>query len=78
VPRDPQTANEEDWWRAIIVPFGQHEGTTLGELPKNTLFGFWANYEPREYKGRIKDSDETFREALDDAGEHYKFKTPED
>lgn len=71
-------------WRSFPVPFGKNAGTPLGNLPKNTLFGFWANFEvTTEYNGHPKsesqiEKDEEFRAALDAAGEHYQFEKPED
>lgn len=69
---------EDEPWRAFPVPFGQFQGQPLGEVPKNKLFGFWANYTPKPYKGKISKSDFLFRQMLDAAGEHYEFTRPED
>lgn len=76
-------APESDDWREFIVPFGKHKGTRLEDLEKNTLFGFWANYEvEKEYQGKPKkpetiEADQAFRDALDEAGIHYEFKMPD-
>jgi hypothetical protein len=73
----------DDSWRAFVVPFGKNAGKTLGSLPKNTCFGFYANFKVElEYKGRARkpeaiEKDKTFREALDQAGQFYEFTKPE-
>lgn len=73
----------DDSWRAFVVPFGKNAGKTLGSLPKNTCFGFYANFKVElEYKGRARkpealDKDKAFREALDQAGQFYEFTKPE-
>lgn len=73
-PNSPDAA-----WRSFEMPFGKDKGTPLAELPKNTLFGWFANYEVEtEYNGRPKkpeqiEKDQEFRRMLDMAGEHYQF-----
>ncbi len=68
-------------WYNFPVPFGKHAGTTLGNLDKNVLFGFWTQFEvEHEYNGRPKkpetiERDQQFRDFLDEAGEHYQFKS---
>lgn len=76
VPRDKEPLPEDNWWRAVEIHFGRNEGTALGDMEKNTLYGWWANWQPKEYKGQISAKDKELREALDAAGEHYQFKTP--
>lgn len=81
VPRDPMPdPNSPDApWRSFPVPFGKHSGTQLGNLDKNILFGFWANFEVEtEYNGKPKAEktiarDRLFRQMLDAAGQHYDF-----
>lgn len=76
VPRDEDSALEGEEWRTFPVPFGKDAGVALEEIDKKTLYGWWANYEPKEYKGKIKEIDVKFREMLDLAGEYYRFTTP--
>lgn len=76
VPRDiDPEPSEEDWWREVEFHFGKSQGTALGDMEKNKLYGWWANWEPKEYKGEISPQDKRLREALDAAGEHYHFKS---
>lgn len=78
-PKDEPKEAKDEPWRAFPVPFGKKSGVALGDLPKNSLFGFWANFKVEtEYNGRAKKpetivKDQQFREALDQAGIHYKF-----
>lgn len=78
VPRDPDAGQpaDDEWWRETPIHFGTNKGITLGELEKNTLYGWWANWEPKPFKGRVSEADRNFRKALDAAGEHYGFKAP--
>src|SRR4029079_1596967 len=42
-------------WSDYPMPFGKNAGVLLGKLPKNYLFGSWANYVVEtEYKGKPK------------------------
>jgi hypothetical protein len=72
-------SESEEAWRDFVMPFGKDKGTTLGELNKKTLFGWWANYEVEtEYNGKPKKpetiaKDQEFRDMLDAAGEHHEF-----
>lgn len=72
-------AEVPDAWRSMVVPFGKSKGATLGDLPKNVLFGFWANFVVEsEYEGKPLsperiERDKAFRSALDEAGKHYAF-----
>jgi hypothetical protein len=74
---EEDAANEP--WRAFQMPFGKEKGVPLGELPKNKLFGWWANYKVEtEYNGKPKNpdtiaKDQAFRDMLDAAGTHYEF-----
>ncbi len=84
----PQPAQSEpdhhdtDWYQ-FPVPFGKDAGKMLGELEKNTLFGWWSNFTvEREYKGKPRpkdkiETDRTFRVMLDKAGVFYKFEEPD-
>lgn len=80
---DPGKAKKNEPWRYFPVPFGNHAGKKLEDLPKNVLFGFWANFKVEvEYKGRPKKAetiarDSQFRLMLDEAGKHYEFKNPD-
>lgn len=71
-------------WRSFKVPFGGSAGTTLAELDKKKLFGFWANFKVEDtYQGKPRSpqkiaADKIFRAMLDEAGKHYKFTPPED
>ena len=73
---------ETEVWRSFIVPFGKSKGVKLEELPKNTLFGYWANFKVEtQWKGKPVrpekiEADQAFRDALDEAGEHYEFEEP--
>jgi hypothetical protein len=78
------SASATEAWRSFLVPFGRHAGIRLEKLPKNVLFGFWANFEvTHEYndKPRKKETierDEAFRQALNEAGKHYEFTLPDE
>ncbi len=67
-------------WYNFPMPWGKNSGKILGKLPKNYLFGLWANWQPEtEYKGKPKSnqdiaSDRLFREMLDAAGVFYEFR----
>lgn len=83
VPREralPLDSAADEPWRTFPMPFGKNAGKPLADLPKNYLYGLWANYEvEEEYNGKPKRpetiaKDEEFREMLDAAGEHYSFK----
>jgi hypothetical protein len=81
VPRDKNDPDHpEAPWRSFPMPWGAKAGTPLAKLPKNYLFGNWANYEvTTEYNGKPKSAetiakDEMFRAMLDEAGKHYQFK----
>jgi hypothetical protein len=81
VPRDKNDPDHpEAPWRSFPMPWGNHAGTPLAKLPKNYLFGNWANYEvTTEYNGKPKTEatiakDELFRAMLDEAGKHYQFR----
>lgn len=77
-----QAEFNDETWRTFPTPWGKMAGTPLGKLPKNTLFGYWANTKVEtEYKGKpiapekIAQS-RAFRAHLDQAGIHYKFEQP--
>ena len=82
MPKQPEFTDET--WRTFVVPWGKNAGKALDKLPKNTLFGFWANFEVEtEYNGKPKKpetvaKDRAFRAALDQAGIHYNFEEPQD
>jgi len=69
----------DETWRSFVVPWGKNAGKTLDKLPKNTLYGFWANFTVEtEYNGKPKKpeavaKDRAFRAALNQAGIHYQF-----
>lgn len=71
-------------WRSFPMPFGARAGVKLADLPKNYLFGLWANYKVETvYNGKPKkpetiQRDTVFRKMLDAAGVHYKFEKPDD
>lgn len=86
VPRDPvPDCNSPDApWRSFPVPFGRHAGTKLADLDKAALYGFWANFEVKDFflgaDGQTKRrtpqkiaADQQFRDMLDAAGAHYQF-----
>lgn len=84
VPRDTNDPNHPNApWRSFPMPYGKNAGTQLAKLPKNYLFGLWANFEvSTEYNGRPKSEssiakDEQFRAMLDEAGAHYEFSKPD-
>jgi hypothetical protein len=66
------------------MPFGKEAGIPLAKMPKNKLFGWWANYiVETEYNGKPKRpetiaKDQMFRAMLDEAGKHYAFTKPTD
>lgn len=89
VPRDANLdPNSPDApWRSFPVPFGKEAGTPLAKLDKKVLFGWWANFEPKETwedkQGTVRATapdklgrDRKFREMLDEAGKHYEFQEP--
>jgi hypothetical protein len=71
-------------WRFFPMPFGKEAGIPLAKMPKNKLFGWWANYiVETEYNGKPKRpetiaKDQMFRAMLDEAGKHYAFTKPTD
>lgn len=79
-PPPASTDSKDEPWRSFPTPFGKHAGVMLGNLDKNVLFGFWANYTVEtHYNGKPKkeetiQKDRIFREMLDAAGRHYDFK----
>lgn len=82
-PPPPESDNDggSDDWRSFKVPFGNDKGTPLDELDKKKLFGWWANFEVKDVdedgnprKPEWIESDQEFRDALDEAGHHYNFK----
>ena len=82
-PAQSETDHHDADWYQFPVPFGKDAGKMLGELEKNTLFGWWANFTvEREYKGKPRpkdkiETDRTFRVMLDKAGVFYKFEEPD-
>lgn len=84
------TEGQEEWdkpdapWRAFVVPFGKNAGTKMAEIPKNALFGFFANFKVEtQWNGKPVNPDKIkkdteFRAMLDQAGRHYNFKMPDD
>lgn len=72
-PTAEQSSLASPWWKTVVIPFGKNKGSALGNLPKPTIFGWWANWQPRPYKGRISEVDAQLRKALDMAGIYYKF-----
>ena len=80
VPRDADAGRVGEWWREVVVGYGKHKGEKLEDLPKETLFGFWANttveteFNGKPKKAEIVERDQQFRKALDAAGLVYKFK----
>lgn len=78
-PPPASTDSKDEPWRSFPTPFGKHAGVMLGNLDKNVLFGFWANYTVEtHYNGKPKkeetiQKDRIFREMLDAAGRHYDF-----
>lgn len=77
---DGDGVTDEQWWKKVAIPFGNQEGTTIGDLEKKKLYGWCMNYEVEETYGGIRKSDadiekmKKFREALDAAAAHYEFK----
>jgi hypothetical protein len=71
-------------WRFFPMPFGKEAGIPLAKMPKNKLFGWWANFKVEtEYNGKPKreetiKKDQAFRDNLDQAGLHYDFDKPND
>lgn len=80
IPATPevQSSLADPWWKSIVIPFGKNKGSALGNLPKPTIFGWWANWQPKPYKGRISEVDALLRKALDAAGVYYKFALPDE
>jgi len=54
-------------WRDYPVPFGKNKGAKLGALESKSLSWYIEKYEPKPYNGKISDSDQAFRAALDAA-----------
>ena len=67
-------------WYNFPMPWGKNAGKILGKLPKNYLFGLWANWQVEtEYNGKPKskqaiETDREFRAMLDAAGVFYEFR----
>jgi len=74
----PKTAPVGDDWKAVCIHFGKNKDKALGGLTKKTLYGWWANWQPEPWKGKINPKDQRLRDALDAAGAHYKFGAPKD
>lgn len=78
-PEQEALPMDDEKWRTVVVPFGKNAGKTLASLPKNTLYGFWANFKVEtEYNGKPKKpetiaKDKAFRAALDSSAIHYGF-----
>lgn len=82
--------SEDAPWRKFKMTHGNNRGTPLGELPKNYLYGLWANFKVEEtYVDRetgetkrtrpdILASMKALRNMLDQAQKHYKFTKKED
>lgn len=61
-------------WKMVEIHFGTKKGTSLGNLPKNTLFGWFQNWFPKpDSEGRLKAQDKILRDALDQAAIKYKW-----
>ncbi len=76
-------------WRKLKMTHGKNKGIPLGDLPKNYLFGLWANFEVEETwtdkEGNVRDTKpdilagmRELRAMLDEAAKHYKFTKKED
>lgn len=50
-----------------VIPFGKNKGQRLRDLSPKSLFWYFENYIPKPYKGRVSDSDQALRDALDTA-----------
>lgn len=83
IPNEQAEFNDETW-RKFVVPWGKHKGVPMDKVPKNFLYGLWANVTVEtEYNGKPKKpetiaKDEAFRAALDQAGVAYKFELPKE
>ncbi len=79
VPRDADATKkaDENWWKEVEIHFGINKGTKLGDLDTKKLFGWWANWSPKEHPdtGEIDQEDSELREAFDACGAHYQFKS---
>lgn len=80
-PKDPEMSlnvDKSQWWRQVRLPFTKYKDMTVDDLPRKTLFGFWANWHPKPYQGRINAADSKLRMAFDEAGAWYGFKLDAD
>lgn len=78
----PQEAKEaEPAWKSVEFHFGPNKGMTLGEmsheLPKK-LWGWWSNFKPEPFKGKLNQVDVDLRAALDECGEYMGYSKKED
>lgn len=76
---------EDEVWRSYPMPFGEHKGMKMEDVPKEKLFGWCMNYKVEKTFVSKKDGKTykvkpdqlakniEFREMLDKAREHYKF-----
>lgn len=77
----PKAEPKHDW-SAFPIPFGKNAGKAMGDIPKQTLWGFWKNFVVETtYNGKPKsaaqiEKDTTFRMFLDQAGIYYRFNEP--
>lgn len=81
--------DKDEPWRKFKMTHGKNKGIPLGELPKNYLFGLWANFKveetwtdeegmTRSTKPDILAGMKALRNMLDQAAKHYKFTKKED
>lgn len=63
----------EPAWKSHELHYGPQKGTPLGKIDQKKLYGWWANYEPKPYKGKISPADAKLREMLDAAGDYMGF-----
>lgn len=61
-------------WRTVVVPkfIKKYAGHPLGAMPERDLMWWSDNYTPKEYQGRISQTDIDFREALTEAAAFFK------
>ena len=66
-PSKPSAGGNTDLAKALgfVVQFGKNKGTTLGDLPENSLQWYIKEYQPKPYNGSISEKDKAFRDALD-------------
>jgi hypothetical protein len=63
--RDTHEAAEPQGWQDSVIHFGKNKGVRLGDLEPQQLRWYQKEWQPRPFRGRISDQDQSLRAALD-------------